>query len=82
MTGMNAELVKKKRVRTGHRCHLEKMCTTANNILKEYNSSLESELLSIRECFVRKAAAISKLDEELLDNIEDESKIAEEIRCC
>ena len=66
-------------VRTGHRCHLKKMCTTVDNILKEYNPSLESELLSIRECLVRKAAVISKLDEELRDSIEDENEIAEEI---
>ena len=55
------------------------MCTTVGNILKEYNPSLGSELLSIRECLVRKATVISKLGEELLDNIEDENEIAEEI---
>ena len=55
------------------------MCTTVDNILKEYNPSLESELLSIRESLVRKAAVISKLGEELLDSIEDENEIAEEI---
>ena len=76
---MNTEVVRKKKVRTGHRCHLKKMCTTVDNILKEYNPSLESELLSIRECLVRKAAVISKLDEELLDSIEDENEIAKEI---
>ena len=76
---MNTEVVRKKRVRAGHRSHLKKMCTTVDNILKEYNPSLESELLPIRECLVRKAAVISKLDEELLDNIEDENEIAEEI---
>ena len=76
---MNTEVVRKKKVRTGHRCHLKKMCTTVDNILKEYNPSLESELLSIRECLVRKAAVISKLDEELRDSIEDENEIAEEI---
>ena len=43
--------------------------------LKQYNSSFQSELLSIRECLVTKSAVISKLDEELLDNIEDENEI-------
>ena len=76
---VNTKVVRKKRVRAGHRCHLKKMCTTVDNILKEYNPSLESELVSIRECLVRKAAVFSKLDEELLDNIEDKNKIAEEI---
>ena len=47
--------------------------------MKEYNLFLESELLSIRECLVRKAAVICKLDEELLDSIKDENKTAEEI---
>ena len=76
---MNTEVVKKKRVRAGHRGHLKKMCTTVENILKEHNLSLESELLSIRECLVSKAAVISKLDEEQHDNIEDENEIAEGI---
>ena len=76
---VNTKVVRKKRVRAGYRCHLKKMCTTVDNILKEYNPSLESELVSIRECLVRKVAVFSKLDEELLDNIEDKNKIAEEI---
>ena len=76
---INTKAVGKKRVRAGHRCHLKKMCTTVDNILKGYNPSLESELLSIRECLLKKAAVISKLDEELLDNAEDESEIAEKI---
>ena len=42
--------------------------------VKEYNASLESELLSIRECLVRKSAAISKLDEGPLDNTGDENR--------
>ena len=76
---MKKEVKRKKKVRTGCRCHLKKICTTVDNILKEYNPSLESELLSIRECLVRKAAVISKLDEELRDSIEDENETAEEI---
>ena len=76
---MNTEAVRKKRVGVGHRCHLKEMCATVDNILKEYNPSLESELLSIRECLVRKATVISKLNEELLDDIEDENEIAIEM---
>ena len=76
---MNTEVVRKKRVRTGHRGHLQKMYTAVDNILKEYNPSHERELLSLREFLVRKSTFISKLDEELLDNIEDENEIAEEI---
>ena len=55
------------------------MCSTVDNILKEYNPSLKGELLSIRECLVRKAAVISKLDEELLDNMEDKKEITKEM---
>ena len=76
---MNPEVVRKKRVRKGHRCHLNKMCTTVDNILKEYNPSLKSELLSIRECLVRKAVFISKLDKELLDSTDNKNEIAEVI---
>ena len=74
---MNTEVVRKKRVRTGHRGHLRKMYTAVDNILKEYNPSYERKLLSLREFLVRKATVISKLDEELLDNIEDKNEIAD-----
>ena len=75
---MNTEAVTKERVRTGHRCHLKKMCTTIDNLLKEYNPSLESELLSRRECLVRKAAVISKFHEELFDSKRDSIRD----KCC
>ena len=42
-------------------------------------TSLKSELLSIKDCLVRKATGVSKLDEDILDNIENEEGIAEEI---
>ena len=38
---MNTEAVRNERVRTGHRCHLKKMYTTIDNLLKEYNPSLK-----------------------------------------
>ena len=47
--------------------------------VKEYNFSLQSELLSIRECLARKSAAISKLDKEPLDNTGDENEVAVDI---
>ena len=36
-------------------------------------------MLSVRECLVRKVAVISKVDEKLLENIEDENKTAAKI---
>ena len=52
------------------------MCTSVDNKLKELDPFLEKGLLSIRQSLVRTAAVISKFDEELLDNIEDENKTA------
>ena len=36
-------------------------------------------MLSIRECLVRKVIVVSKVDEKLLENIEDENKTAAKI---
>ena len=32
---MNTEVVRKKRITAGHRCHLKKMCTSVDNTLKD-----------------------------------------------
>ena len=57
----------------------ENMCWCRVVRVKEYNGSLESELLSIRECLVRKSAAISKLYKEPLDNVGGENEIVVDI---
>ena len=74
---MNTDIVRKKRAQVID--IIFKNVHYCRQLLKEYNPSFESELLSIRECLVRKAAVISKLDEELLHGIEDENEIAVEI---
>ena len=59
--------------------HLKKLSNTVYDILVSFQTSLKSELLFIKDCLVRKAAVISKLEDDVLDNIEDEEGIAEEI---
>ena len=71
--------MRKKRVRAGHNGHLKKLCNTVDDILLTFDTSIESELLSIKDCLVRKAAVVSQLDEDNLNNIEDEEGISEEI---
>lgn len=70
---------KKERVRAGHKPHPKKLCNTVDDILLTFEASLESELLSIKDYLVRKAAVVRQLYEANLDNIEDEEGIIEEI---
>ena len=51
---LNLEVVRKKRVRAGHKCHLKKLSITVDDILVAFETSLKSELLSIKDCFTRK----------------------------
>lgn len=71
--------MRKKRVRTGHKPHPKKLCNTVYDILLTFEASLESELLSIKDYLVRKAAVVRQLYEADLDNTEDEEGIIEEI---
>ena len=73
---INLEVVKNKSVTAGHRSHFrKKICATVDNMLTESSSSFESELLSAK----RKTEIVSKLDEELFDNILHEDEVAEEM---
>ena len=63
----------------GHKSHFKKLFNTVDGILIRYEPSLENDLLSINDCLVRKSTVVNKLDEDILDNIEDEEGIAKEI---
>ena len=75
---LNLEVVRKKRVRARHKGLLEKLSNTVNDI-QHLRLPKKSELLSIKDCLIRKAAEVSKLDEDIVDDIEDEEGTAEEI---
>ena len=70
---------RKKKVRGGHKAHLTKLLSDASDQIDGYVGDNESRLLTVRSCLERKADIISKLDEEILEDIEDEGEIAKEI---
>ena len=71
---------RKKKIRGGHKVHLRKLIASVNHLLRDTDSAENNaELLSRKLQLERKAQIISKLDEEILEEIEDEGEIAHEI---
>ena len=69
----------KKKIRGGHKVHLRKSITSVIHLLRDADSAENNtELLSRKLQLERKVQIISKLDEEILEEIEDEGGIAHE----
>ena len=72
---------RKKKVRGGHKVHSRKLITSVNHLLQDMDSAENNAKLSSRKLQLeRKAQIIWKLDEEILEEIEDEVEIAHEIK--
>ena len=75
----NADGLRKKRVRGGHRAHLTKMLTEVTTQMTGYEESRESTVLTLKSCLERKAGILSKLDAEILEEIDDGAQMEVEI---
>ena len=72
--------VRKKKIRGGYKFCLRKLILSINHQLQDTDSAENNaELLSRKLQLKRKVQIISKLDEEILEEIEDEGEIAHEI---
>ena len=70
----------KKNIRGGHKVHIRKLISSVNYLLRDTDSAEKNVELLLRKLRLeRKAHIISKLDEELLEEIGDEGKIRREI---
>ena len=79
---MAALFKKKTRIRDGHRAHLTKLLSTISGYLADYDTRKEVELLANRNSLDSKGELLRKLDEEILEEIEDDEKIIDEIEEC
>ena len=70
---------RKKKIRGGHKVHLRKLIANVNHLLRDTDSAENNGELSRKLQLERKAQIISKLDEEVLEKIEDEGELAHEI---
>ena len=70
---------RKIRIRAGHKAHVTKMATRMEKSLKDYDSSMEVDYLAYRDNLKRKLVIISKLDEEILETLDDDEAIILEI---
>ena len=66
-------------MRGGHKVHFRKLFSDVSRVIEKFTDVDESELLTLRGCLERKATLISKLDEEILESIEEEEEINKEI---
>ena len=60
----------KKRVRGGHRAHLTKMLAEVATQLTGYEENREAKELTLKSCLERKSGVLSKLDSEILEEID------------
>ena len=70
---------RKKKIRGGHKAHLLKLKGDISKIVEAYREECEEELLAIKACLERKALVISKLDTEIMEELDDENEIVKEI---
>ena len=75
----DANQQRKKRVRGGHRAHLTKLITELGTKLAGKVADHEERRLTLKACLGRKASTLSKLDEEVLEGVDDEDAMATEI---
>ena len=70
---------RKKRVRGGHKAHLTKMLADVAMQLSGYTDERKARVMTLKSCLERKASVLNKLDEEILEGIEDSADMATEI---
>ena len=75
----DTQFKKKTKIRGGHRTHLKKMFVNIAEVLGAYDPKDELKLLALRSTLQSKGDLLRKLDEEIMETITDDEKIAEEI---
>ena len=70
---------KKRKVRGGHRAHLTKMLTEVTTQLTGYTEQREAKVLTLKSCLERKADVLSKLDADILEEMDDGGQMGMEI---
>ena len=77
--GVEPVTAREKKFIGGHKVHLRKLISSVNHVLRDTDrTENKAELLSRKLQLERKAQIISKLDEEILEEIEGEGGIAHE----
>ena len=70
---------RKKKVRGGHRAHTTKILVEVDTLLEHYSAKDETQLIAFKSRLQRKVDVVSKLDEDILNDVETESEITDEI---
>ena len=76
--GPSTSGAKKTRVRAGHRAHLTKLFNEITTKLGDVDGNRDS-IVTLRACLDRKAGTLSKLDEEILEEVGDDAQMLTEI---
>ena len=76
---VNTTVVKKTKIRGGHKAHIKKLFSAVDKCVTDFDLRKEPELLALQESLRRKTGVIAKLDEEILEVLENDEEIVEEI---
>ena len=66
---------RKIKIRGGHKAHITKLIAKIDECLDGYTNGRRSQMLTYKSCLERKADVITKLDEEILDALDDDKQI-------
>ena len=70
---------KRTKIRGGHKAYVNKLLTQVVQLLEDKESFDEMNFQTLRECLKRKSKIIADLDNIILEELEDDEKIADEI---
>ncbi len=73
------EIVKKKRVRNGHRTYVKRSLTDLDNLLEVFDGSQREKIGKIKRILEEKLPVLQNLDEEILGELDEEEEINKEI---
>ena len=71
-----------KKIRGGHKATLKKLYSEIDDCIERFSVEMKPILLALKDSLERKAQVIMKLDDEILDKIEEDEAIHEEIEEC
>ena len=78
--GHQSSVLRKKKIQGRHKVCLKTLKNQAVWLLRGYSAELEEELMTAKSCLEEKVVMMSKLDMEILDSLDDEVKIATDIK--
>ena len=75
-------IMKSTKIRGGHKAALKKIYVEVDNCIEKFSDEMKPDLIALKDSLERKAEVILKLDDKILDCIEEDEAICKEIEEC